>query len=391
MIVFTIYRIFTIICIPVIIFYIKFREAVKKEDSDRINERFGISVIIRPKGKLIWLHAASVGESISMLPLVTKLLSDNPSINLMLTTGTISSARIMKNRLPTGAFHQYIPIDRPNYVKRFINHWKPDIVLWAESEFWPNTIFEVNKHNIPLILVNGRISDKSFQKWQRIPSLIRAILSWFSLCLGQSTQDTTRLKFLGAINTKCLGNLKFAADKLPFDQENLILLKKQIGTRPCWLAASTHPGEEESIVAAHKRIKEMHPNLLTIIVPRHPGRGPKIFQNLIKIADGVRLRSTGGQITKESDIYVADTFGELGLFYRLTETVFIGKSLIPLGGQNPIEALKLNCAVIHGPHMTNFQWVCEEMLKFGCALPIANAKNLAETVSDLLSNHSKRA
>jgi len=386
-----IYRIVTILGAPFILFYLNVRKFKGKEDSDRFNERLGISTTSRPSGKLIWLHAASVGETISMLQLIEKLLIQNIKSHLIITTGTVSSARLVKNRLPQRTIHQYIPVDRPSYVRRFMNHWKPDIALWTESEFWPNIITETQKHKIPLVLVNGRISTKSFIGWRRgAPSLIKTLLQCFTLCLGQSDIDVDRLKILGAINSKYLGNLKFAAAPLPANTYIFTALKSAIKHRPVFLAVSTHAGEEEIIATTHKCLKSRFPNLLTIIIPRHPKRGPEILRKVQPILANSMLRSKNGLITDTTDIYIADTIGELGVFYRLTEIVFIGKSLEAFGGQNPLEALNLNCAVIHGPHMTNFQWITEQMIKLGCSIQINNTEELAKTVSTLLLNKKKR-
>ena len=385
-----IYRIATILGVPFILFYLNWRKGNGKEDNERINERFGISTSSRPSGILIWLHAASVGEAISMLQLIDKLLKEHVNYHLMMTTGTVSSAQLMESRLPQRAFHQYIPIDRPPYVRRFIDHWKPDIALWAESEFWPNIITETRKRNIPMVLVNGRISNKSFTGWQRAPGLIKTLLQCFTLCLGQSDNDVDRLNQLGAPNSKNLGNLKFAVPPLPANTEALDALRSDIGNRPVCLAASTHAGEEKIIATTHNNLKSRYPDLLTIIIPRHSTRGPEILYAIEPITANNILRSKGDLITNATNIYIADTIGELGLFYRLTEIVFMGKSLVPLGGQNPLEALNLNCAVLHGPHMTNFQWMSEQMIKLGCSVQVNTAEELTEAISDLLSDHKKR-
>ena len=385
-----IYRIAIILGVPFILFYLNWRKGNGKEDNERINERFGISTSSRPSGTLIWLHAASVGEAISMLQLIDKLLKEHVNYHLMMTTGTVSSAQLMESRLPQRAFHQYIPIDRPPYVRRFIDHWKPDIALWAESEFWPNIITETRKRNIPMVLVNGRISNKSFTGWQRAPGLIKTLLHCFTLCLGQSDNDVDRLNQLGAPNSKNLGNLKFAVPPLPANTEALDSLRSDIGNRPVCLAASTHAGEEKIIATTHNNLKSRYPDLLTIIIPRHSTRGPEILYAIEPITANNILRSKGDLITNATNIYIADTIGELGLFYRLTEIVFMGKSLVPLGGQNPLEALNLNCAVLHGPHMTNFQWMSEQMIKLGCSIQVNTAEELTEAISNLLSDHKKR-
>lgn len=385
-----IYRIATILGGPFILFYLNRRKCNGKEDAERLHERRGISTSSRPSGTLIWLHAASVGEAISMLQLIEELLKKHSNCNLMMTTGTVSSAQLMEKNLPPRAFHQYIPFDRPSYVQRFINHWTPDIAIWTESEFWPNIILETRKKNIPLVLVNGRISEKSLIGWRRVPDMIKNLLQCFTLCLGQSDTDVSRLIKLGAVNVKNLGNLKFAAPPLSVDTKALNTLRSMIGERPVFLAVSTHSGEEELIASAHKNLKALHPELLTIIIPRHATRGEEILRTLQPKMTNSILRSSGSVITNTTDIYIADTMGELGLFYRLTEVVFMGKSLMPLGGQNPLEALSLNCSVLHGPHMANFQWISEQMMKLGCSVQVNNVEELTQAISDLLLNDTKR-
>jgi 3-deoxy-D-manno-octulosonic-acid transferase len=386
----SLYRAATILGGPLILMYLKQRKANGKEDLTRFSERLGLAGAERPAGVLIWLHAASVGESLSMLSLIQKLLKDNQNCHLMVTTGTITSARLMNERLPLRAFHQYIPVDRPSYVRRFLKHWRPDIALWAESEFWPNIITQTRACNIPMVLVNGRISPKSFAVWKRIPGLIRTLLQCFTFCLGQSDNDVERLEKLGCSKAENLGNLKFSAPALPVEEHDLNVLKITIGDRPLWLAVSTHSGEEEIIAGVHKKLKHKHPALLTIIIPRHPKRGEDIWHSLE--ADGSKcvLRSKGDPVTSHTDIYIANTLGELGLFFRLAEIVFMGKSLVPLGGQNPLEALCLDCAVLHGPHMMNFQWITEQMIECGCSLQINDEVDLAKNVSLLLSDPSTR-
>ncbi|MBT7954554.1 MAG: 3-deoxy-D-manno-octulosonic acid transferase [Rhodospirillaceae bacterium] len=386
----SLYRLTTILGAPLIHYFLNRRKARGKEDPARFGERLGSTEKPRPEGPLYWLHAASVGESLSLLPLIDKLLADRPNCHLLMTTGTVTSAKLMQERLPERAFHQYIPVDRPSYVRRFLDHWRPDISLWAESDFWPNMITEAQSRNIPMVLVNGRISANSFAGWQRARSLIRALLQGFTLCLGQSQEDVDRLVLLGSRHTKNLGNLKFAVPALPVDDQEFASLKTLIGERPCWLAASTHPGEEEIIAEVHKQLKNTHSDLLTVIVPRHPTRGEDIAEALQRLDVRLALRSTNSPLTADTDIYIADTMGELGLFFRLTDIVFMGKSLVPLGGQNPLEALRLECAVIHGPHMANFQWMSEQMLSDGCSLQVNNAEELSNAVTQLLMDVAKK-
>ncbi len=386
----SLYRLTTILGAPLIHYFLNQRKARGKEDPIRYGERLGKTDKVRPEGPLYWLHAASVGESLSLLPLIDKLLADRPNCHLLMTTGTVTSAKLMQERLPERAIHQYIPVDRPSYVRRFLDHWQPDISLWAESDFWPNMISEAQSRGIPMVLVNGRISPNSYAGWQRARSLIRTLLQGFTLCLGQSQEDTDRLDLLGSRDTKNLGNLKFAVPALPVDEQELASLNKIIGERTCWLAASTHPGEEEIIAEVHKQIKTTYSDLLTVIVPRHPARGQDIAEALRRLDVKIALRSKNESLNADTGIYIADTMGELGLFFRLSDIAFMGKSLVPLGGQNPLEALRLECAVIHGPHMANFQWMSEQMLHDGCSLQVNNAAELAATVSQLLTDAAKR-
>ena len=386
----TLYRTLTTFGGPVIQYYLKRRMAAGKEDPYRFAERQGKSTRRRPNGSLIWLHAASVGESLSMLPIIDTLLEANSQLHVLMTTGTVSSAALMADRLPERAIHQYVPVDRAAYVRQFLSHWSPDLALWAESEFWPNLVMETQRRNVPMILVNGRISPKSFDGWQWFPGVIGQLLRGFTLCLGQTDDDADRLRQLGALNHKCLGNLKFAVPPLPADTEELIRLEQQISGRPRWLAASTHPGEEEMGGQVHAKIAAGHPGLLTIIVPRHANRGGDIAARLRSEGFVSAQRSRQETITPDTQIYVADTMGELGLFYRLSDIVFMGKSLVPLGGQNPLEALQIGCAVVHGPHMANFKKITEEMAKTGSALSVRSSDELASAVETLLRDDVKR-
>ena len=339
---------------------------------------------------MIWIHAASVGESLSTLPLINLLVEHDKKTHVLLTTGTISSAKLMKERLPDRAFHQYAPIDHSKYVRNFFNTWNPDIGLWTESEFWPNLVIEAKNHGVTIGLINGRISDKSFRGWKRLGKMISIILRNFDFCLGQTESDTNRLGVLGAKKYEYLGNLKFSSPPLPVNKQELLNLNSQLQDRPCWLAASTHKGEEEMVANVHQKLKANYNSILTVIVPRHPERGDEIFETLSQYNNfKIARRSLGNSINSDTDIYLADTIGELGLFFSLSKITFMGKSLVPLGGQNPIEPLKLGSAVIHGPHMSNFTEIVKELSKFGCAVQIDNSSQLFTGVSDLLSNQKK--
>ena len=383
------YKAVTALAAPAVRAYLLARRWRGKEDNARINERYGYSSRARPEGQLVWLHAASIGESLSMLPLVEHLLKDRPEMHMLVTTGTVTSAKLMVERLPPRSFHQYVPVDRAAYVRRFLDHWQPNLALWAESEFWPNLISETHGRAIPMVLVNGRISTRSFFGWQRARGLIAGLLKDFVLCLGQTQEDAERLKALGARQYKYLGNLKFAGPPLPADENQLATLTAAIGDRPRWLAASTHPGEEIMVADVHRTIKEKLPGLVTLIAPRHPHRGNEIASALRGGGLILAQRSKGETIDHDTDIYLADSLGELGLLFRLVGVVFMGKSLVPLGGQNPLEALRLDCAVLHGPNMDNFRLIAEQMCAANCAVEVADKDELAIQVGCLLTDQDK--
>ncbi len=375
---------------PLIRCYMKKRLKSGREDPKRREERMGIPSAARPDGKLILIHAASVGESLSVLPIVRRLRTERPEISILITSGTLTSARILSDRLPEGIIHQYIPVDRVPWVKRFLNHWRPDLVLWIESEFWPTLLSEVRRRNIPAILVNARISSRSWRGWRRAPWMIRQLLATFEICMAQTELYADRLRNLGALRVACPGNLKFAADILPASDDAVAALESDIAARPRWVAVSTHPGEEEAIANAHLRMARNIPDLLTIIAPRHPARGPQIAAMLRERGLAVCVRSLGERVTEGTDVLLADTIGEMGIFFRVTDIAFIGGSLIPHGGQNPIEPARMGCAIVHGPHMENFLAVEVELRTAGASETVTGAEELSRAVGTLLSNPGLR-
>lgn len=377
------YRAVTTVGGPLVEAWLGRRMKRGKEDPARLGERLGRASLPRPAGPLVWMHCASVGESVSMLPLAGRITA-RPGTTLLMTTGTVTSARLMADRLPPGAIHQYVPVDRAAWVRRFLDHWRPDLALWAESELWPNLLAETGRRNVPQVLVNARMSERSYRGWSRVPGLARALLSRFSLCLAQTAEDGDRLRALGAGDVRCLGNLKLAAPPLPCDDGELAALRAAVGCRPLWLAASTHAPEEVLIGRVHKALAATHPGLLTVIVPRHPHRGPEVAGEVKAMGLPVSLRSAGDG--PGADVYVADTMGELGLFYRLAPVVFVGKSLAAEGGQNPVEPARLGAAVLFGPLMTNFPGIVPSMLVAGAARQVEDEAGLAGAVADLLSD-----
>ncbi len=375
---------------PLIMLYVKARKRKGKEDVQRFNERLGVAAVPRPKGRLIWLHGASVGETVSMLPLIAKIREEYPKVHVLVTSGTVTSAKIMAGRLPKGVIHQYVPIDIKEYTDKFISHWKPDLALWFESDFWPNLIMSASAAGVPLILVNGRISDRSFKKWQKARSFIAELQGKFTLSLGQTEKDARRLKKLGARNALSVGNIKYAAADLPYDAEKIADLQKQIAKRESFIAASTHDDEESRLADIFLSLKQKHPSLLLIIVPRHPKRGEEIAQTLAAKGLAVAFRSKGEKIGKGTDIYVADTIGETGIFYRLGDIVFVGGSLVPHGGQNFLEPARLKSAIIVGGFMHNFAEMTKNAVKAKAIIKVKDDKALAVSLEKLLKDKKTR-
>jgi len=369
---------------PATALLLAWRQRQGKEDAGRIGERRGHPGRPRPPGRVAWLHGASIGETLSLLPVVERL--GRRGFGVLVTSGTRTSAELIARRLPPGALHQFVPLDAPRYVRRFLDHWRPDLALFAESEIWPNTILELERRGIPLILVNGRMSERSFRRWSRTPEIAGALLARFALCLTQSGADAERLIHLGAPRVAVAGNLKFDATPPPADPGALAELAGLVSGRPVWAAASTHAGEETLIAAAHRALATRHPNLLTIVAPRHPQRGADVVEAAAASGLHAARRSQGAQPDHGSDLYVVDTVGELGLFYRLAPLVFMGGSLVPRGGQNPIEPAKLGAAIIHGPYVHNFTDVYAAMDRAGGALPVSDGETLTRALGDLLGD-----
>jgi 3-deoxy-D-manno-octulosonic-acid transferase len=385
----TLYRAATAVALPAIDLLLWRRMARGKEDPLRIDERRGIPSHERPGGPLVWLHAASIGEAQSILRLVERLLHDRAGLSALVTTGTVTSADVLAGRLPARAIHQFVPVDRAAWVRRFLEHWRPDAALWVESELWPNLLLETHARGVPLALVNARISERSYRTWQRAPGLARRLLAAFDLVLAQDEAIAGRLRDLGARTVTVSGNLKAAAAALPANADALLALQDAFADRPLWLAASTHPGEEAMVGAAHRHAAATLGGLLTVLVPRHPRRGPEIAAELSAAGLRVARRSAGEPVTAETDIYVADTTGELGLFYRLAPLAFVGGSLVPHGGQNLLEAAQLGCAVLHGPHVDNFRAIAADLATAGASRQVADADTLAATVARLLGRPAR--
>ncbi len=376
---------------PIALVCLRRRRRNGKEDALRFCERQGIPGLPRPIGPLVWIHAASVGEATAVSSLIERLLHERPALGILVTTGTVASARLLEERLPPGARHQFVPVDLPHWVARFLDHWRPDLALWVESELWPNLVLATHARGIPMALVNGRLSARSHSRWRWWPGMIEPILGAFALCLAQDAQQAERLRSLGAQRVENVGDIKAAASALPVDRAELSRLRERIGPRPLWLAASTHAGEEEAAAAVHRGLAASHPGLLTIIAPRHPARADAIAEMLAAHGLRVARRARGEPIAGDIEVYLADTMGELGLYYSLAGIAFIGGSLAAKGGHNAFEAARLDCAVLHGPDMSNCAAMAAALAAAGAAETVANADGLARSVSALLGDPALRA
>ncbi len=321
-----VYRKLSFAMVPLAPALIKRRLKLGKEDPARVGERRGMSDDVRPHGPLVWIHGASVGEVLAAAALIEKLRALN--LRILLTSGTVTSAAIVAKRFPPDVIHQYVPYDSPRYVARFLDHWRPSLALFIESDLWPNLILASAARRLPMVLINGRMSQRSFPRWRRVSNTISALLGRFEVCLAQSQLDADRFSALGSRNVVTTGNLKLDVPAPPADPAKLERLMSMTRGRPIVVAASTHPGEEEILVETHRTLAGFFPGLLTVIVPRHADRGEAIARSIAASGLQAGLRSREELPTAATDIYLADTMGELGLFYRLAPIVFMGGSLV---------------------------------------------------------------
>jgi 3-deoxy-D-manno-octulosonic-acid transferase len=379
---------------PFLELLLKMRMRRGKEDPARLPERMGSPSRARPQGRVVWVHAASVGEAQSAMILINAMGGLGENINVLVTTGTTTSATLMERRLPAFAFHQYVPLDHPVWVGNFLNHWKPDLALWMESELWPNTLLALKERNIPAVLINARLSDKSFRNWSYAKDAAQKVIGCFGLIFAQTEKDASHYRALGAKNVTVSDNIKYSAAPLPHDEIALSALKLSIGERRVWVYASTHAAEEALSCRVHKTLKEKIPDLLTIIVPRHPQRREEIagvcFENGVKFT----LRSNNTALPAiDDDIYIVDTLGELGLFYTLCDIAMIGRSFSDDGGggHNPVEAAQLGCAVITGPNNQYQRQIYDDMQDGGAVIQVGSEEELVGVLDGLFSNPEKLA
>lgn len=359
-----------------------------KEDDARVDERLGYAGAARPAGDLVWLHGVSVGEAVSLLPLVERLRKARPDLAVLVTTGTMTSAEVMAGRLPDGVTHQYAPVDAPGVVARFLDHWRPSLAVFVESELWPNLLGEARRRGVKTALVSARVTDRTVEGWRRFPGAARALLGGFDLVLPQDEVSAQRLASLGARIDGHV-NLKLAGDPLPHDPAAFSRLSAAIGDRPVVAAVSTHEGEEIAIVRALDRLAD---RLCLILLPRHPERGPAIAEALARDGYSHAVRSRGQTVTAETDIYVADTLNEMGLILRLADVVVMGGSFAPslgqppVGGHNPLEPARLGKPAVAGPDASNWAAVTEGLAASSGLKVVAGPWDLAEAIAPLLAD-----
>jgi 3-deoxy-D-manno-octulosonic-acid transferase len=380
------YRALTSLARPLTPVVLRLRQRRGKEDPSRLPERLGRPTAPRPAGRLVWFHAASVGETLAILPLMSALAEARHSLSFLLTTGTVTSATLAAQRLGPRALHQYAPLDVPHFVRGFLDHWRPDLAVFTESEIWPNLILESSARGIPLALVNARMTRESFRRWRRNRGVALPLFSRFSLVLAQNEPLARRFKGLGATVAVAGGNLKIDTPPPPVDPIELERLRPAVEGRPLLVAACTHEGEEAIVAEAHRQLRQRLPDLITIFAPRHPERGAAIVELLQSRGIAAERRALGALPTRSSEAYVADTLGELGMLYQLAPVAFVGGSLVDRGGHNPIEAVRQGCMVMTGPHWQNFTDTYNALFSYKAALIVRSASELADTAAALLAD-----
>lgn len=378
---------------PFICLHIIFRVLRGRENPKRYTEKMSCFNLLRPQGKLLWFHAASVGEINSIIPLIKYLQLGHHELSFLITTITLSSEKVFLKSNLKHTIHQFLPIDQHLLVRKFLNHWEPDLGIFVDSEIWPNLLVEAAKKT-PLININARLSNKSFQRWQNIPSLLTFLYDKFNMILPSSVSEQEKIMhFANVKKIKYIGNLKYSMPNLTCDKGELASMLEAIGNRPVWIAASTHCGEEEIVLKVHQKLLQNFPDLMLIIAPRHPERGEEIVKLALSHKLAVAQRFASQNITSVTQVYIADTLAELGLIYRLSKIVLVGGSLIDLGkvrGHNFLEASRLGCMVIVGPNTENFKDLTSEFLALNALVVVENEAMLLNNMTKLLNNpHTK--
>ena len=371
-----------ILIFPIIIIIRLFK---KKEDPLRFKEKICFFSKKRSKGKLIWFHGASVGEILSVIPLIEKLENNNEISQILLTSNTLSSSKIISNLQLKKTIHQFFPVDTNYHTQKFLSYWKPSIAIFIDSEIWPNMIINIKKRSIPLVLLNARITKKSFNKWEFFNTTAKKIFEKFDLCLASSKESKKHLKLLGVKKLKFIGNLKFSQTEKRTDFLNWNL-KKKFSSKRIWCASSTHDTEEKLCALAHKRLKIKYKNLLTIIIPRHINRVHGIIEEAEKLNLKVHTHDSKNKINKNTDIYLVNSYGKTKSFFKICKTVFLGGSLIKHGGQNPLEAARYGCKILHGPNVSNFREIYSLLNKYNLSNKVNNLNEIIKNVDKLFNN-----
>ena len=381
------YKIFINIILILSPLIILVRLLKKKEDFIRFKEKLGFFKINKTKGKLIWFHGASVGEFQSIVPLLEKLEKSKKISQILITSNTLSSSKIISKIKLKKISHQFFPIDNDFIIKKFINHWKPSLALFIDSEIWPNTLINLNRKKIPAILINARITRKSYNKWIKLKNFSQLIFSKFDLCLSSNKETVNFLKKLGAKNIKYFGNLKYSQSENEKNEID-IQTRKFISKKTVWCASSTHNSEEKFFGLVHNKLKKKYKNLLTVIIPRHIDRKKEIKEQLSNLGLKVHMHEPKTKIHQDTDIYLVNSFGKTKSFYSLIKNVFLGGSLVKHGGQNPLEAVRYNCNILHGPNVSNFNEIYKFLYNQKISKKVINI-NQTINILDKLFNSKK--
>jgi len=377
------YRFFTYLFYPLAPIYLYLRKIRKKEDPIRYKEKLSKINLERGEGFLIWFHVASIGEAMSIIPLIDACIKEKRFDRILVTSITLSSGKILEKKFKNNPKinHQFLPLDMISFINKFLEHWNPNISVFIDSEVWPNLILKISEKKIPLLLINARITKKSFDRWKLATNFAKKIFEKFDLCIASNSQTENFLEVLGSKNIKNYGNLKYSNVKDEINKELNINFLNEIKDRKIWCAASTHPSEEIFCANAHLKIKENYKNVLTIIIPRHIDRIKKITEQLSKLNINLILSSELDKINNKTDIVLVNSYGEARKFYNVSKYVFLGKSLIKAlikdGGQNPIEPARLGCKILHGPYVSNFEEIYDYLKKLEVTKQIESSEDLS--------------
>jgi 3-deoxy-D-manno-octulosonic-acid transferase len=391
------YRALTFLAAPLARPLLAIRTARGHESTNpaRRAERLGIASLPRPEGKVFWFDATSVGESNSAMPMMDFVLEEFPGSGVLVTTTTVTGARNMETKLASlrsRAFHQFLPLDRAAYANRFLDHWKPSAGFFVDSDFWPNLLMSAHERHIPLILLNGRISNRSYERWMRHRAAAARLMGTFAYALAKSDGDAKKLSDMGMASVDCVGNLKYGVPPLPYDAPAVSEIKAAAKGRASWMASVTHRGEEEHILNAHRTIRGKFPEALLVIAPRHPERGGEILALARSFGFAASLESSGDRISRSDGVYIADILGGLGPYYKYFDIVFIGGSLLGgLDGQNPMEAARLGAAILSGSHVDSFIETYDILRRDDAVTTVQGADDLSGHIASLLSRPALRA